>query len=123
MLSEMGALVLDAWHRVGHRRPWVSTGPFVVMPDHLHGLVWWPRTHQTSVSEVVGGFKEDASRAIRSRRLIDATQRLWQRSFIAREVRSISSFERTAEYIRQNPEKALANERVRSASRSPEGDR
>jgi REP element-mobilizing transposase RayT len=93
------------------------------MPDHLHGLVWWPRTHRTSVSEVVGGFKEDASRAIRSRRLIDATQRLWQRSFIAREVRSASSFETTAEYIRRNPETALVKQGGWSSSRSPEGDR
>ena len=104
--TPVGLEVAAVWERIGLFRPWVSTGPFVVMPDHVHGLLWWdgaPANRPTSVSIVVGGFKADATRGARAARALRSDQMLWQRGFASRPITTNASFERVARYIVNNP--------------------
>ena len=38
-LNEMGMLLVDAWEWLGRRRSYVELDAYVVMPNHLHGIV------------------------------------------------------------------------------------
>ncbi|MEM1117495.1 MAG: hypothetical protein AAGJ11_13375 [Bacteroidota bacterium] len=38
--TEAGRIVADEWRRTADVRPNVSVDAFVVMPDHMHGVVW-----------------------------------------------------------------------------------
>lgn len=39
-LSGFGKIVVDEWQRTGELRDEVSLDAFIVMPDHVHGLLW-----------------------------------------------------------------------------------
>jgi hypothetical protein len=131
VLTGIGREVAAAWDRIGLHRPWVSTGPFEVMPDHVHGLLWWdavPSNRPTSASIVVGGYKADATRAARGARALRSDQLLWQRGFGSRQITTDASFARAAQFIINNPAVAWAKVvgtaavRVERESASPSAD-
>jgi putative transposase len=39
-LSAFGKIVEEEWHRSAAIRPEIELDEFVVMPDHIHGIVW-----------------------------------------------------------------------------------
>jgi REP element-mobilizing transposase RayT len=39
-LSTYGKIVAEEWHRTGDLRDEMSLDVFIVMPDHVHGLLW-----------------------------------------------------------------------------------
>jgi hypothetical protein len=39
ILNEFGTIVQNEWVRTPEIRPNISLGPFIVMPDHLHGII------------------------------------------------------------------------------------
>jgi len=39
-LNGYGKIVAEEWHRTGEFRDEVSLDTFIVMPDHVHGLLW-----------------------------------------------------------------------------------
>jgi len=39
MLSHVGVIVDILWHEIPHRLPFVELGDFVVMPNHVHGIL------------------------------------------------------------------------------------
>ena len=65
---------------------------FLLMPDHLHMMVNFPKTH--SMKEVVRNGKHWTS---------DALDIQWQRGFFDHRIRNISEYEEKAAYIRLNP--------------------
>lgn len=38
-LNDIGVIVAEEWARTGDIRPNVTLGEFVVMPNHLHGII------------------------------------------------------------------------------------
>jgi REP element-mobilizing transposase RayT len=39
-LSDLGRLIEQCWRDLPQRFPWVSIDEFVVMPNHVHGVIW-----------------------------------------------------------------------------------
>jgi REP element-mobilizing transposase RayT len=70
---------------------------FVVMPNHVHAIVWLDsRAGQAPpLHRLVGGFKAAASRA--------AGRPLWQRSFHDRVIRDDAELEALRRYVAENP--------------------
>ena len=99
---------------------------FVVMPDHVHGVLWiaepfdasvraglkpaptqgpggggaWGRVH--SLSEVVRGFKTFSARRINEARGTPGAA-VWQRGFYEHVVRGEADLDRIRFYIERNP--------------------
>lgn len=97
-LSRLGRLVQDEWRRIPMRWPHVELDDFVVMPNHLHGIVWLVRAGQAPpLHRVVGAFKAGTSRLAR--------RRLWQRSFHDRIIRDEDELRAKRQYIADNPVK------------------
>ncbi len=120
--SAIGHMVLEAWDRVGVRRPWVSTLAFCIMPDHCHGLLAWARTPERrgqTISLIVNGFKAEATRLARRNRLLRGDEMLWQRSFDVRMLTTDRAVERASRYIADNPVRAWI--RLTQASPRPDG--
>ncbi len=40
VLNEYGRIVRRCWHAIPDHFPLVHLDAFVIMPDHLHGIVW-----------------------------------------------------------------------------------
>jgi len=107
-----GAMAIDRWEAIPGRFPDVALDAFVVMPDHVHGIL----VHGTSAGqeggsattgEVVRWFKASVHAASRSGVLRDGwpayDRRLWQRDYFDRIIRSEHDMARYRGYIDGNP--------------------
>jgi putative transposase len=90
-LPPVAAALLDAvaHHHAGSR--WFAR-LFLLMPDHAHALLAFPR--QESMSRVVSDWKRFTARASGIE---------WQRGFFDHRLRGGENWELKAAYIRQNP--------------------
>lgn len=124
--SEIGRVVDAEWQRTPSLRPEVKLGDYVLMPNHLHALVFIERTgrrgdlrspaealdntasgpcgpRSNSLSAVVAGFKSAATRQCRDRGLLWSGASLWQRNFYEHIVRNEGEHAQICDYIEQNP--------------------
>lgn len=121
ILSEAGHLVVTAWERLPLHYPHVRLDAFVVMPNHVHGIVVLdgvvgtgraaiptsggvpdPRRH--ALPEIVRAFKAFSARAINLRRGTPGTP-VWQRNYYERILRDERALAAVRRYIRENPAK------------------
>lgn len=117
-VSPVREMIADEWRRCGMIRNDVFPGEFVVMPDHVHGLIRI-RKGQSELGRVIGAFKAAASRRIRRGDTPVAHTpaapfdppprkfRIWHRNYYDRIVRTPEAAKKIAEYIRMNPWKLV----------------
>jgi REP element-mobilizing transposase RayT len=84
---------------------------FVVMPDHLHAILWIDACTKRSpdLSKIIGGYKSIVSVAwmrYLKREGLEGTGQLWQRSFNDHIVRNEQDLQIKQKYILNNPIKA-----------------
>lgn len=107
--SPIGEAVEAAWRAIPEFRPWITVGPFTLMPDHIHGMLWWhqvPEGRDGDLGVAVLGLKADGTRRAREAGLFPRRQRLWQRSYDVRFIMSRQRFEIVHRYILDNPRRA-----------------
>ena len=112
-LNEPGEMVHATWNAIAHAFPGVTLDAFVVMPNHVHGLLTLlvpdgPTLDGcASLSDVVGWFKtETTNRYIRGVKRLGWEPfegKLWQRGFHDEIVRTERGVERVRRYIAANP--------------------
>ena len=96
----------SAWHQLPNHFPHCRTDEFVIMPNHIHGILILTRdsadTDLASVSTIIGAFKSFTSRAIHQRHdLLDRP--IWQPRFHDRIIRGVAELTRIRKYIKNNP--------------------
>ena len=100
----ISAAVEAAWHSLAERFPGIGLDEFVIMPNHVHGILGLPPRagQQVSLGNVVRAFKSIS--AIAANRLLRRSGRpFWQRNYFERIIRSDRELLATREYIRNNP--------------------
>jgi REP element-mobilizing transposase RayT len=117
-LSPLGRIARQEWIRTHDVRPDVVPDAFVVMPDHVHGILLLtsdgreavrhparvgaagPRSG--SVAAIVGQFKSVVTKRINARR---GTPRgvVWQRGYYERVIRGRTALARIRQYMADNP--------------------
>ena len=128
LLSATGMVAHEEWDRSGEIRPELLLDEWVVMPDHIHGLVTitGSAAHKLSdeekmqtgipapagflsspkktrsLSSFVGGYKSIVTSRIR-KQTKQPDLRVWQRNYYERIVRDEVELERFRNYIRNNP--------------------
>jgi REP element-mobilizing transposase RayT len=113
--SSLGRLVLREWADLPRRFAWLAIDAFVVMPDHLHGLLWITDSlarqrpkpaagpAERSVGAALGQLKSRVTKAAVEQGLWPKEERLWQRGYHDRIVRSESGLRAARGYISVNP--------------------
>ena len=111
VLNDNGVIVRKRWKWLAKQYQYVGLDEFVVMPNHLHGIVIIDgcnnnvgtgrdlslrETKIKSLSELVGAFKTTSSKIIRLNGLVDFC---WQRSFYDHIIRNDKSLCRIKRYI------------------------
>ncbi len=63
--AELRAILEDSWQRLPERFPGITLDEFVIMPDHIHFIVWLAPHAQSrpTLSKVVGTYKSLTGRA------------------------------------------------------------
>ena len=106
VLNRYGRIVLSDWRKLPDYHPYIELGAFVVMPNHVHGIVMVKDTNleavkRRSVSDIMRGFKTFSSQRIN--RVRGATGPVWQRDYWEHVIRNQEVFKRIHDYITTNP--------------------
>jgi putative transposase len=116
-LTDAGRMVADEWNGLVVRYPCIEIDAFVVMPNHLHGLMILsgarpspdraPNLRAPGLGTVVGSFKSTTTvrytQGVREGRWKPFVKRLWQRSYYEHVVRSERGLASVRQYIADNP--------------------
>ena len=118
--TEIGRAVAACWQALSEKYPHLELDEFVVMPNHLHGIVvshdppgvegaGSPRPlSRPTLGQVVGFFKYQSTVAVNQLRATPGTK-LWQRNYYEHIIRNDASRARIREYIATNPERWSAD--------------
>ncbi|MBO0781383.1 MAG: transposase [Ktedonobacteraceae bacterium] len=105
---ELYRILHDTWKTLPTRFPEVTLDEFVIMPDHIHFILWLNKG-STSLGSVIGAYKS-LTTVYWLRHLKSLGQdgerpgRIWHNNYYERVIR-IDELEATRLYIRQNPHK------------------
>ncbi len=123
-LSEFGQMVDECWRSIPNKFPRVRLDKFVVMPNHIHGIIeimdlaanesgsTGTSTPATDIPSVMRWFKSwTTSLFIKFHhdRLKMFDRRLWQRKYHDWIIRDSASLERMRRYIINNPKNWFAD--------------
>ena len=107
-LLKPGEICLSVWKNLPNRFPDIHLDAFVVMPNHLHGILQIVESELTNskLGNVIKAYKSLVVNQYRQWYL-DYYQiypnRLWQRSFYDHVIRNKQALDRIREYIIGNP--------------------
>ena len=120
VLNRFGGIVEWCWKDLPNHYPFVQIDAFVIMPDHVHGIIVITEpdpvregsepspTRRYPLSEIVRSFKTFSARRINECRGTQGVS-VWQRNYFEHIIRDDRSLERIREYILSNPEKWAAS--------------
>ena len=109
-LNAWGRTVFREWYRSRDLRSEIALDAFVVMPDHLHGIVWIKpgfdagKDSPPGIPGFVRGFKGAVTRNIAATEGRNPT--VWQRGYYDKIIRSSTQLRHCRRYIQQNPKNA-----------------
>ena len=109
-LNEIGVAVKRAWECLQQQYPYVSIDEFVVMPNHLHGILiitdglddlnsW--RLNRKSIGRLIGMFKTVTTKRFNEIRR-SSGEKIWQRNYYEHIIRDEDDYLRILWYIQTN---------------------
>ncbi len=126
VLNDLGGIVAASWESIPEHFPDFASDQFVVMPNHVHGVLvktrtrgggtqkgtWFARRAPTvekfgrprpgTLATVLRSFKSAATRKINETRGTPGKQ-VWQRNYYERIVRNEEEFNAIRQYILDKP--------------------
>ena len=110
ILNEYGQIAEKQWFWLAGQYHYIILHAFVVMPNHIHGIIKInrqaifdddnPELKIKSLSEIMGAYKTTVSKQIH---LLGYSNFAWQRSFHDHIIRDDRSFQTISNYILKNP--------------------
>jgi REP element-mobilizing transposase RayT len=128
-----GRIVEEEWHRTKQMRQCADLDIFIVMPNHIHGIIvltgiplsanrrgtmhraptpqieQFGRPTANSIPTIIRGFKSSVTQQINEIRSTPGIP-VWQRNYYEHVIRNEIDLEETREYIQNNPLKWLEDE-------------
>lgn len=124
-LSQIGIIVEDCWRKIPYHFPFVRLRDYVIMPNHLHGIIdikYYPNVvtdnvfttrinslknmpkgpQSKSLSAIIGSFKSATTKHVHRLGLIDL-KTIWHRNYYEHIIRDNEDLQRIADYIHLNP--------------------
>ena len=108
-IPELRKILVETWKALPDRFPGVKLDEFVVMPDHIHFIIWLDGLVENAptLGSVVGAYKSITTVTwYQHLKAVGTTWPgfLWQRNYYERVLR-ISELKEKRQYIRNNPTK------------------
>ena len=113
-MQELHTILEEVWTALPQRFPHVKLDEFVIMPDHMHGILHFHVTanNAPSLGRVIGAYKSittvtwfDYVKA----HTISWSGYLWQRNYHEHILRDAEDLAEKRRYIRENPQRWAAN--------------
>lgn len=116
LLNNLGAIVLQCWLEIPLHFPSVELDVFVIMPNHLHGILWiqesvnqeeqynkFQKVVKGSIPSIVRSFKAAVTRKINQICQHKGTSLIWQRNYYEKIIKDEEMLNNVREYIINNP--------------------
>ncbi len=124
ILNDLGKIADECWRAVPEHFPFVELGAYVIMPNHVHGIIFirndesyvnvratqWvaptmPGAHPkgpkpNSLGAIIGSYKSAVSYRIHKEH---NTTGIWQRNFYEHIIRDEKDLQNKTDYIESNP--------------------
>jgi REP element-mobilizing transposase RayT len=119
-LNDAGWIVQQCWDQIPEHSPHVELGEFIVMPNHVHGIIVIAETPNVgarhavplpekfckpvpgSIPTIVRSFKSAVTKRINELRNTPGAP-VWQRNYYEHIIRNEESLNRIRKYIANNP--------------------
>lgn len=104
--TSLGIVTSQIWHASAKHYPHLILHEWIVMPDHVHGLLTLaPALHPSPVialPQIIHAYKAHVTRACHQQGLYDR-KTFWQQGFHDLIIQNDAHFERARRYIIENP--------------------
>ncbi len=109
--ARMGEVVLDCWQKIPENFPFTELDEFIVMPDHVHGILLFNKINDAgwqvnkfgpqsnNLASVMRGFKS----GVKSFATRNEIEFHWQSRFYDRVIRNRDELNKIRKYIQDNP--------------------
>ena len=106
-LSDLGHLIEDCWHELLCQAPSVRADEWVIMPNHLHALLFIDSdgTNRKPLGSILAAFKSSSTSRARQLGFRNQDQKLWQRNYYEQVLFTERRLMEVRQYIRDNPVK------------------
>lgn len=102
VLSEAGQVVQRRWGELASQRPAVDPRELIVMPDHIHGILYVKEKLDKPVGSVLRGFKSGVTSELR-KRLSDPSLAVWEKNYHDRVIMNPDTLRAERYYLHDNP--------------------
>ncbi len=108
VLNDAGNMIMNSWLEIPNRYPYVVCDVFIVMPNHLHGILCFENEYpEKPLSLVIGSFKSLTTvsyiHGVEQYKWDVFQKRLWQRNYYEHIIRNEESLNNIRDYILYNP--------------------
>ena len=108
-LNHCGRMIADVWTQLPEHYRYVALDEFVIMPDHLHGLLSMTAQGDDAecgaarhgLPEIIRAFKSFSAREVN--KAVRGKEPVWQRGYYDSVIRGPHHLDRVRSYIRENP--------------------
>jgi len=103
------SIIEKVWHGIPDHFDFTGTDEFVVMPNHIHGILWINNpilslnTGNHQLPYILRSFKSAVTRELHIRKIIEGP--VWQRNYFERVIRNDKELNAIRKYIVENPTK------------------
>lgn len=109
--TEIGKIASQYWSEIPAHFPFVELDEFIIMPDHLHGILLFNKSEQPTwqpnkagpqsknLASVIRGFKA----GVKKYATMHDIEFEWQARYYDRVIRNSNELERIRKYISDNP--------------------
>lgn len=108
LLSSVGSIIEEQWYILAERFCNIKLHDFVVMPNHIHGIIeimWYERAEQSpapTVGDIICVYKSLTTKICNKKENLKGRV-LWQRNYWEHIIRNENEYYKISEYIISNP--------------------
>ena len=111
--TEIGKIAREFWQQIPHHFPFVELDEFIIMPNHIHGVLFFNKPDKSdwnlnqfgsqsqNLPSVIRAYKSSVKRFANQNNI----EFEWQNSYHDRIIRDHNEFANIREYIMNNPNK------------------
>lgn len=98
-----GNVAAACWQAIPEHFPHSAIDSFVIMPNHIHGILFVDEGNTYTLGQIINVFKGAVTREINRTRPEHERDPIWQRNFHDTIIKDDAMLVQLREYMRQNP--------------------